>query len=139
MEVVMAICAFSIQISGYTTILVYKSVVIQPFSRLTLRSKNAPFFDDSYINLLPGRNWFSFSVKPFKFCFSMRPYQKDIINIAQPNIWQETLDLKKISLCFIHIDTGVWRSKPSSNCSSWNLLHNFVIEFKQIIFQNKFS
>ena len=70
----------------------------------------------------------------------MRAYKKDTVNTAQPNKWLRILGLKEISLCFSRMDEcgGVWRSERGSNCSSRNLLLNFVIKFKQIIFQNKF-
>ena len=43
-------------------VLVYNSVVIQPFLRLAFRSKNATFFcDDSYVNLKLG-----FFMRPYK-------------------------------------------------------------------------
>ena len=116
-----------------SVLLVYKSVVIEPFSRLTLTSKNATFFcDDSYVNLRLGGNWFSFSINLLSSASSCVLIKKHIVNIAQPRKWLGILVLKKISLCFIHIDTGVWRSKLGSNYSSRNLLLNFVIKFKQI-------
>ena len=123
-----------------SVLLVYKSVVIQPFWRLTLRYKKSTFFyDDSYENLRLGRNWFRFTINLLSFASPcVRPYKKDIVNILQPNRCLKILCLKKISLCFIHIDTSVWRSKLGSNCSSRNVLLNFIIKFKQIIFQNKF-
>ena len=115
-------------------------MVIQPFSRLTLGSKNATVFcDDSYGKLKLGRNWFSFYINLLSSASPCAHNKKDIVHIAQPNKWLKILGLKKISPCFAHIDTGVWRSELSSNCSSRNLLLNFVIQSKQIIFQKKFS
>ena len=119
-----------------SVLLGYKSVVIQPFWRLTLRYKKSTFFyDDSYVNLTLGRNWFRFSINLLSFASPcVRRYKKDIVNILQPNKCLKILCLKKISLCFIHIDTSVWRSELGSNCSSKNVLLNFIIKFKQIIF-----
>ena len=126
METLMAICTFS-----------YKLVVIQTFSSLKLRSKNVIFFcDDSHL-LKVSWKLVKFFHKIFKSCFSISLYKKDIVNIAQPNKWLEILGLRKTSLCFINIDdTDVWRSELSFNCSSRNLLLNFVPKFKEVIVQN---
>ena len=49
-----------------SVLLVCKSTVIEPFSRLTLRSKNATlFFDDSHVNWRYGKKLLSPSVKFF--------------------------------------------------------------------------
>ena len=69
--------------------------------------------------------------KPFKFCFSMHPNKKDIVNISQPYKWLKLLRFKKICLSFIHINTGVWRSKLISNSSTRDLLLNFFVKFKK--------
>ena len=105
-----------------------KYVVTEPFYRLTLRSKNATlFFHDSYVNIRFGKKLLS----PSKFCFSMRPNKKDIINISQQYKWLKLLSFKKICLSFVHINTGVWRSKFSSN--SRDMLLNFVAKFKKLL------
>ena len=122
-----------------SVLLMCKSVVTEPFSRLTLRPKNATlFFDDSYVNWRFGKKSIKSLHKRFKFCFSMHPNKKDIVNISQPYKWLKLLRFKKICLSFIHINTGVWRSKLSSNSSTRDLLLNFVVKFKKIVFKNKF-
>ena len=50
-----------------SVLLVCKSIVIEPFSRLTLRSKNAAlFFDDSYANWRLSKNLLSPFINFFK-------------------------------------------------------------------------
>ena len=48
----------------------------------------------------------------------MHPNRKYIVNISQPYKWLKLLRFKKICLSFIHINTGVWRSKLSPNSST---------------------
>ena len=115
-----------------SVLLVCKSVVTEPFSRLTLRSKNATLF----FWWLVRQNIIKSLHKLFQLCSSMRPNKKDILNISQPHKWLKLLRSKKICLSFIHINTSVWRSKLSPNSSTRDLLLNFV--FKKIVFKNKF-
>ena len=62
----------------------------------------------------------------------MHPNKKDIANIYQPYKWLKLLHFEKICLSFIHINTGVWRSKRSSNSSTRDLLHNFLLKSKKL-------
>ena len=115
-------------------LLVCKSVVIKPFSRPTLGTKNtALFFDDLYINWRFGKNLLSSSKNFFSSSSqcSIRPNKKYIVNISQPYKWLKLLRFKKICLNFILINTGVWRSKLSFNSSIRDLLLNFVVKFKK--------
>ena len=121
-----------------SVLLVCKSVVIEPFFRLTLKSKNENFFSWLVCKLKVRQKIIKSLHKLFKFCFSMRPNKKDIVNISQPYKWLKLLRFKKICLSFIHINTGVWRSKLISNSSTRDLLLNFVVKFKKIVFMNKF-
>ena len=122
-----------------SALLMCKSVVTEPFSRLTLRSKNATLFFRWLVCKFKVRQKIIKSLhKLFKFCFSMRPNKKDIVNISQPYKWLKLLHFKKICLSFIHINIGVWRSRLSSNSSTRDLSFNFVVKFKKIVFKNKF-
>ena len=121
-----------------SVLLVCKSVVIEPFFRLTLKSKNENFFSWLVCKLKVRQKIIKSLHKLFKFCFSMHPNKKDIVNISQPYKWLKLLRFKKICLSFIHINTGVWRSKLISNSSTRDLLLNFVVKFKKIVFMNKF-
>ena len=112
-----------------SVLLVCKSVVTESFSKLTLRSKNATlFFNDSYVNWRSGKKIIKSLHKLFKFCFSMRPNKKDIVNISQPYKWLKLLRFKKICLSFVHINRSVWRTKLSSSSSIRDLLLNFVVK-----------
>ena len=124
-----------------SVLLVCKSVVIEPFFRLTLKSKNEKKFSWLVCKLKVRQKIIKSLHKLFKFCFSMHPKnpnKKDIVNIYQPHKWLKLLRFKKICLSFIHINTGVWRSKLISNSSTRDLLLNFVVKFKKIVFMNKF-
>ena len=44
---------------------------------------------------------------------------------------------KKICLSLIHIIVGVWRNKFSSNDTTRDLLLNFVVKFKENVFENR--
>ena len=123
-----------------SVLLVCKSVVTEPFSRLTLRSNIATFFfffDDSYVNwrfnkklLSPSINFLS-SASP---CLQIKKILSIYLN--HTNGWS-SCGLRK-SVCFIHINTGVWRSKRSSKSRTRDLLLNFVVKFKKNVFKNKF-
>ena len=130
MEILMAICFFSIQIGGYTTIF-----------KADIKIQKYYFFcDDSSINLRLGRNWFSFCIDFFKFYFSMRPYKKDVhrqYSTAKINGWRSWVLRKSVSVLSMQVKVYgganlVPTAVPEICCLP-------VINFKQIIFQNKFS
>ena len=121
-----------------SVLLVCKSVVIEPFFRLTLKSKNENFFSWLVCKLKVRQKIIKSLHKLFKFCFSMRSNKKDIVNISQPYKWLKLPRFRKICVSFIHINTGVWRSKLSSKSSTRDLLLNLVVKLKKIVFKNKF-
>ena len=55
--------------------------------------------------------------------------------MAQQNKWLETVDLKKISLRFIHIDTDVWRSELSSTCIPEICSLNLSLNSKKLFYK----
>ena len=56
--------------------------------------------------------------------------------------WNHTKGLytgfKKFSFNLIHKYTSIWRTKLGINDSSIQMLFNFTIKFKVVVFQNKF-
>ena len=114
--------------------LVCKSVVIEPFSRLILRSKNATlFFDDSNVNwsfcknlLNPSINFFS-SASP---CISI----KKILSVYLNNTNGGSSYILRKSMSCIHINTGIWKRRLSPSSSTRDLLPNFIAKLKNKMF-----
>ena len=118
-----------------SVLLLCKSVVIEPFSRLAIRSKNETlFFNHYYVNWRFGRKLLSASINFSSSVYSAPKKKKDIVNISQPYKWLKLLRFKKVCLDFVHINAGVWRSKLNSNSSTRDLVLNFVVKFKKIVF-----
>ena len=120
MEVLMTICT-----------LVCKSVVIEPFTRLTLRSKNVTLFRWLVCKLKVREKIVQFLHKLFQFCFSMRPNKKDIVNISQPSKWLKLLRFRKISeiCCLISLINS---KKLFLRTNSANLTRSLVGIFEEV-------
>ena len=64
----------------------------------------------------------------------MGPYQKNVVNITEPNQGFENLSLEKFSFVLIHKNTRTRWSKFSPYSSAQNLVKNTTIKFAVIIF-----